>query len=131
MHGAHLALHGKKALIVDDDMRNIFALSTVLHDQGMHMVSANNGREAIRLVKEEPGIDIVLMDIMMPEMDGIATMKEIRKLPRGKNLPIVAVTAKAMKGDREKCLEAGASDYLAKPVNTEQLLSALRMWLHR
>jgi signal transduction histidine kinase/HAMP domain-containing protein/DNA-binding response OmpR family regulator len=131
LHNSSRVLEGKKALIVDDDMRNIFALSTVLHDQGMNMVSANNGREAIRLVKEEPGIDIVLMDIMMPEMDGITTMQEIRKLPEKKDLPIIAVTAKAMKGDREKCIRAGAWDYLSKPVDTIHLLAVLRGWLHR
>jgi CheY-like chemotaxis protein len=103
----------------------------VLHDQGMQMVSANNGREAIRLVKEDKTIDIVLMDIMMPEMDGMTTMREIRKLPLGKELPIIAVTAKAMKGDREKCIEAGAWDYLSKPVDTVHLLAVLRGWLHR
>jgi CheY-like chemotaxis protein len=131
LHNSSRVLEGKKALIVDDDMRNIFALSTVLHDQGMEMVSANNGREAIRLVKEQPGIDIVLMDIMMPEMDGITTMQEIRKLPEKKDLPIIAVTAKAMKGDREKCIRAGAWDYLSKPVDTVHLLAVLRGWLHR
>jgi CheY-like chemotaxis protein len=131
LHNSSRVLEGKKALVVDDDMRNIFALSTVLHDQGMHMVSANNGREAIRLVKEEAGIDIVLMDIMMPEMDGITTMQEIRKLPEKKDLPIIAVTAKAMKGDREKCIRAGAWDYLSKPVDTVHLLAVLRGWLHR
>ena len=119
VHGAHLALHGKKALIVDDDMRNIFALATVLDNEGMVIVSADNGREAIRLVESDPSIDIVLMDIMMPEMDGIATMQEIRKLPRGRELPMVAVTAKAMKGDRAEVhrgrrlglpLQAGRSD---------------------
>jgi CheY-like chemotaxis protein len=131
LHNSSRVLEGRKVLIVDDDMRNIFALSTVLHDQGMKMVSANNGREAIRLVKEEPEIDIVLMDIMMPEMDGITTIKEIRKLPRGGELPIIAVTAKAMKGDREKCIAAGAWDYLSKPVDRQHLLSVLRGWLHR
>jgi CheY-like chemotaxis protein len=131
LHNSSRVLEGKKALVVDDDMRNIFALSTVLHDQGMNMVSANNGREAIRLVKEEAGIDIVLMDIMMPEMDGITTMQEIRKLPEKKDLPIIAVTAKAMKGDREKCIRAGAWDYLSKPVDTVHLLAVLRGWLHR
>jgi CheY-like chemotaxis protein len=124
-------LEHKKALVVDDDMRNIFALSTVLHDQGMEMVSANTGREAIRLVQDDPSIDIVLMDIMMPEMDGMTTMQEIRKLPRGKDLPIIAVTAKAMKGDREKCIEAGAWDYLSKPVDAIHLLAVLKGWLHR
>ena len=97
----------------------------------MDIVWADNGREAINRVASDPQIQVVLMDIMMPEMDGMATMKEIRKLPQGKNLPMIAVTAKAMKGDREKCLQAGASDYIAKPVNTDQLLSLLRVWLYR
>jgi CheY-like chemotaxis protein len=131
LHSSSRLLEGKKVLIVDDDMRNIFALSTVLHDQGMKMVSANNGREAIRMVTEEPSIDIVLMDIMMPEMDGIATIQEIRKRPEHKELPIIAVTAKAMKGDREKCIQAGAWDYLSKPVDMVHLLAVLRGWLHR
>jgi len=129
--GAHRALAGKKALIVDDDMRNIFALATVLDNEGMVIVSAGNGREAIRLVEADPAIDIVLMDIMMPEMDGMETMREIRKLPRGRDLPMVAVTAKAMKGDRQKCIEAGAWDYLSKPVDPMHLLAALRGWLCR
>ncbi len=124
-------LRGRKALIVDDDMRNIFALATVLDEEGMIIVSADNGREAIRLVQEDPTIDIVLMDIMMPEMDGIATMQEIRKLPRGRELPMVAVTAKAMKGDRQKCIEAGAWDYISKPVDPRHLMSVLRGWLCR
>ena len=131
LHNSSRVLEGRKVLIVDDDMRNIFALSTVLHDQGMRMSSASNGREAIRLVKEDPSIDIVLMDIMMPEMDGITTMQEIRKIPEKKDLPIIAVTAKAMKGDREKCIEAGAWDYLSKPVDTVHLMAVLRGWLHR
>ena len=97
----------------------------------MVIVSADNGRDAIEILKEQPNIDIVLMDIMMPEMDGIATMREIRKISKLKTLPIIAVTAKAMKGDREKCIEAGAWDYLSKPVDTEQLLAVLRAWLHR
>jgi len=128
---AQNGLTGKKALIVDDDMRNIFALATVLDEVGMIIVSADNGREAIRLVEADPEIDIVLMDIMMPEMDGIMTMKEIRKLPRGRELPMVAVTAKAMKGDRQKCIEAGAWDYLSKPVDPMNLLAVLRGWLCR
>ncbi|CAN7672669.1 HAMP domain-containing protein [Variovorax sp. LjRoot290] len=122
-------LAGRKVLIVDDDMRNIFALATILDAQGMLIVSAENGRDAIRLVQEDAGIDIVLMDIMMPEMDGMQTMRELRRLPRGKQLPLVAVTAKAMKGDREKCIEAGAWDYLSKPVDTTYLLAVLRGWL--
>jgi HAMP domain-containing protein/CheY-like chemotaxis protein/signal transduction histidine kinase len=124
-------LHGRKALLVDDDARNIFALSSVLERRGMDVLTATTGREAISLLQVDPGISIVLMDIMMPEMDGYETMQAIRSDPSLRRLPIIALTAKAMKGDRERCLEAGASDYLAKPVNTEQLLSALRIWLHR
>jgi CheY-like chemotaxis protein len=124
-------LAGKRVLIVDDDMRNIFALATVLEEHSMDIVWADNGREAINRVASDPQIQVVLMDIMMPEMDGMATMKEIRKLPAGKSLPMIAVTAKAMKGDREKCIEAGAWDYLSKPVNTQDLLSVLRAWLHQ
>jgi CheY-like chemotaxis protein len=125
------SLAGRKVLIVDDDMRNIFALSTILEEHDMAIVSADNGRDAIRRLHDHPGVEIVLMDIMMPEMDGMETMREIRKLPQFKQLPIVAVTAKAMKGDREKCIEAGAWDYLSKPVDPEQLLAVLRAWLHR
>ncbi|WP_444813288.1 HAMP domain-containing protein [Variovorax saccharolyticus] len=126
---AACSLAGRKVLIVDDDMRNIFALATVLDQQGMVILSAENGRDAIRLVQEDEGIDIVLMDIMMPEMDGMQTMRELRRLPRGRQLPLVAVTAKAMKGDREKCIEAGAWDYLSKPVDTAYLLVVMRGWL--
>jgi CheY-like chemotaxis protein len=124
-------LVGRTALLVDDDARNIFALSSVLERRGMKVLTATTGREAIELVEATPDLAIVLMDIMMPEMDGYQTMEVIRQSPAFRRLPIIALTAKAMKGDREKCLEAGASDYLAKPVNTEQLLAALRMWLHR
>jgi CheY-like chemotaxis protein len=124
-------LVGRTVLLVDDDARNIFALSSVLERRGMRVLTATTGSEAIELVESTPDLAIVLMDIMMPEMDGYQTIEGIRKDPAFRRLPIVALTAKAMKGDREKCLEAGASDYLAKPVNTEQLLSALRMWLHR
>ncbi|MDQ2082221.1 HAMP domain-containing protein [Xanthobacteraceae bacterium Astr-EGSB] len=124
-------LVGRTVLLVDDDARNIFALSSVLERRGMRVLTATTGREAIQLVNSTSDLAIVLMDIMMPEMDGYQTMTEIRNDGRFRRLPIIALTAKAMKGDREKCLEAGASDYLAKPVNTEQLLSALRMWLHR
>jgi CheY-like chemotaxis protein len=122
-------LRGKKVLIVDDDIRNIFALTSILERYDMVTVSAETGRDAINLLQASPDIDIVLMDIMMPEMDGIDTMRAIRKISRFKNLPIVAVTAKAMKGDREKCIEAGAWDYLSKPVDSEQMLAALRAWL--
>jgi len=131
LHSSQRVLERKRALLVDDDMRNIFALATVLDEEGMEVVSANNGREAIDIVRRDAHIDIVLMDIMMPEMDGITTIKEIRKLERGSDLPIIAVTAKAMKGDREKCIEAGAWDYLSKPVDRLHLLSVLRGWLHR
>jgi len=131
LHSSDEDLVGKTVLLVDDDARNIFALSSVLERRGMHVLSATTGNEAIELLNATPGLAIVLMDIMMPEMDGYQTMQVIREKPEFRRLPIIALTAKAMKGDREKCLEAGASDYLAKPVNTEQLLSALRMWLHR
>ncbi|MBV8794533.1 MAG: response regulator, partial [Hyphomicrobiales bacterium] len=124
-------LHGRKALLVDDDARNIFALSSVLERRGMQVLTATTGREAISILEADRGISIALMDIMMPEMDGYETIQAIRADPSLRRLPIIALTAKAMKGDREKCLEVGASDYLAKPVNTEQLLSALRIWLHR
>ncbi len=131
LHRSDDALVGKRVLVVDDDVRNIFALSSVLERRGMTVLTAGTGREAIATLESTPDMAIVLMDIMMPEMDGYETMQVIRQNASFRRLPIIALTAKAMKGDREKCLEAGASEYLAKPVNTEQLLSALRMWLHR
>ncbi|HTI88874.1 MAG TPA: response regulator, partial [Alphaproteobacteria bacterium] len=131
LHNSDEDLVGRTILLVDDDARNIFALGSVLERRGMNVLTATTGREAIELIESTPEIGIVLMDIMMPEMDGYQTMQAIRVDPAFRRLPIIALTAKAMKGDREKCLEAGASDYLAKPVNTDQLLSALRMWLHR
>ncbi len=131
LHRSDDALVDRKVLVVDDDVRNIFALSSVLERRGMTVLTAGTGREAIAILEATPDLTLVLMDIMMPEMDGYETMQVIRQNPAFRRLPIIALTAKAMKGDREKCLEAGASDYLAKPVNTEQLLSALRMWLHR
>jgi HAMP domain-containing protein/CheY-like chemotaxis protein/signal transduction histidine kinase len=131
LHHSDDALVGKKVLVVDDDVRNIFALSSVLERRGMDVITAGTGREAIAKLDSTPDVAIVLMDIMMPEMDGYETMRVIRQNVSLQRLPIIALTAKAMKGDREKCLEAGASEYLAKPVNTEQLLSSLRMWLHR
>ena len=118
-------------LVVDDDVRNIFALTGLLERHTMQVLSASNGREAISKLEQTPDVALVLMDIMMPEMDGYQTMRSIRENPKHKLLPMIALTAKAMKGDREKCLEAGASDYIAKPVNTEQLLSLMRVWLHR
>jgi CheY-like chemotaxis protein len=123
------ALLDKKILVVDDDVRNIFALTSLLERHGMRVASAETGREAIGLLRQDHDVDAVLMDIMMPEMDGYETMRVIRENPRHRLLPILALTAKAMKGDREKCLEAGASDYIAKPINTEELLALLRIWL--
>ena len=131
LHRSDDALAGRKVLVVDDDVRNIFALSSVLERRGMTVLSAGTGREAIETIESTPDLAIVLMDIMMPEMDGYETMQVIRQNSAMRRLPIIALTAKAMKGDRERCLEAGASEYLAKPVNTDQLLSALRVWLHR
>jgi HAMP domain-containing protein/CheY-like chemotaxis protein/signal transduction histidine kinase len=131
LHQSDEILSGKKALVVDDDIRNIFALTSLLERHNMNVISADNGRAAIELLAEDRDVDIVLMDIMMPEMDGYETMRSIRQNPWLRLLPMIALTAKAMKGDREKCLQAGASDYIAKPVNTDQLLSLMRVWMHR
>ena len=131
LHRSDDDLVGKRVLVVDDDVRNIFTLSSVLERRGMKVVSAATGQEAIATLESSSDVAIVLMDIMMPGMDGYETMQVIRRNSKYRRLPIIALTAKAMKGDREKCLEAGASDYLAKPVNAEQLLSTLRIWLHR
>jgi CheY-like chemotaxis protein len=131
LHGSNDVLRGRKVLVVDDDARNIFALTTVLENQDMEVLSATNGHQAIELIRSVPDLGVVMMDIMMPEMDGYQTMRQIRTYPEFRTLPILALTAKAMKGDREKCLQAGASDYIAKPVNTDQLLSLLRVWLYR
>jgi CheY-like chemotaxis protein len=131
LHQTDEALAAKKVLVVDDDVRNIFALTGLLERHSMQVLAASNGREAISSLEKTPDVAIVLMDIMMPEMDGYETMRVIRRNSKHKLLPMIALTAKAMKGDREKCLEAGASDYIAKPVDTEQLLSLMRVWLHR
>jgi HAMP domain-containing protein/CheY-like chemotaxis protein/signal transduction histidine kinase len=131
LHRSDEVLRARKVLVVDDDARNIFALTSLLENHGMEVSSATNGRQAIEILQSATDVSAVLMDIMMPEMDGYATMREIRRESRFQTLPILALTAKAMKGDREKCLEAGASDYIAKPVNTDQLLSLLRLWLYR
>jgi CheY-like chemotaxis protein len=131
LHDSTHVLKDKRVMIVDDDVRNIFALSSLLEDQGMAVVSHDNGRDAIRHLQAQPDIDVVLMDIMMPELDGVDTIREIRKIPACRELPIIAVTAKAMKGDREKCMEAGAWDYLSKPVDTELMVGVLRAWLSR
>jgi CheY-like chemotaxis protein len=124
-------LEGKTVLIVDDDIRNIFALTAALEQHGLRILSAENGRTALEILGAESKIDMVLMDIMMPEMDGYETTRAIRQQPQFKALPIIALTAKAMKGDREKCLAAGTSDYVAKPVNMDQLLSLMRVWLYK
>jgi hypothetical protein len=131
LHETATVLAGKKVLIVDDDIRNIFAMTSVLEPYKMQIASAETGKAAIELLQQNPDMEVVLMDIMMPDMDGYDTMRAIRKLAKFRSLPIIALTAKAMKGDREKCIEAGASDYIAKPVDTEQLLSLLRVWLYR
>jgi CheY-like chemotaxis protein len=124
-------LAGKRVLVVDDDVRNIFALTSLLERYKMRVIFADNGRAAIRTLQETPDIDIVLMDIMMPEMDGHDTTRAIRKIDQFKSLPIIALTARAMKGDREKCIEAGASDYIPKPVAPDQLLVQLCEWTQR
>jgi CheY-like chemotaxis protein len=130
LHQHDPALAGRKALIVDDDIRNIFALTSVLEQHDVEVFYAENGRDGLTML-ETSGVDVVLMDVMMPEMDGYEAMRRIREEKRFRDLPIIALTAKAMKGDREKCIEAGASDYVTKPVDTDQLISLLRVWLSR
>jgi CheY-like chemotaxis protein len=122
-------LAGKKVLIVDDDVRNLFALTSLLERQRMRVISAENGSDGILTLQQNPDVDVVLMDVMMPGIDGYETTRLIRQQPAFAALPIVSLTAKAMKGDRDKSLAAGASDYITKPVDTEQLLSLLRVWL--
>jgi CheY-like chemotaxis protein len=131
LHRAEVVLAGRKVLVVDDDIRNIFAMTTILEPFQMNVLSAETGREAIDALQNTPDVDVVLMDIMMPDMDGYDTMRAIRRSAKFRALPIIALTAKAMKGDREKCIEAGASDYISKPVDSQQLLGLLRLWLHR
>jgi len=131
LHDADAVIAGKKVLIVDDDVRNIFSLTSVLEDHGMSVRFAENGKDALEALKEDPDVDAILMDVMMPEMDGYETTRAIREMNEFKSLPIIALTAKAMKGDREKCIAAGASDYITKPVDNEQLLSLLRVWLYK
>jgi signal transduction histidine kinase/DNA-binding response OmpR family regulator/HAMP domain-containing protein len=131
LHDADAVLSGKTVLIVDDDIRNIFAMTSLLEPHKMQILSAETGRGAIEILQAQPEVDVVLMDIMMPDMDGYDTMRAVRKLAKFRALPIIALTAKAMKGDREKCIEAGASDYISKPVDSEQLLALLRVWLYR
>jgi CheY-like chemotaxis protein len=131
LHNTDAVFAGKRVLIVDDDVRNIFSLTSMLEEHGMQVSFAENGKDAIAKLKERSDFDIVLMDIMMPEMDGYETTRAIREIPQLRSLPIIALTAKAMKGDREKTIAAGASDYITKPVDTEQLLSLMRVWLYR
>jgi signal transduction histidine kinase/CheY-like chemotaxis protein len=131
LHRGDTAFEGKKILIVDDDVRNVFALTSVLESRGMEVLFAENGKEGLEVLKRNEDIDLVLMDIMMPEMDGYETMKQLRKLRKFERLPVISLTAKAMPGDREKSITAGASDYITKPVDTEQLLSLMRVWLYR
>jgi CheY-like chemotaxis protein len=131
LHEPGAVLAGKKVLVVDDDIRNIFAMTSILEPFNVNVVSAETGKAAIDILQGASDIDLVLMDIMMPQMDGFDTMRAIRKLAKFRSLPIIALTAKAMKGDREKCIEAGASDYISKPVDTNQLLALLRVWLYR
>ncbi len=122
-------LHGRKVLVIDDDIRNVFALTSTLEQRGMKVVFAENGREGIERLHQHPNTDLVLLDIMMPEMDGYETARAIRAMPRFEQLPIISLTAKAMKGDREKAIAAGASDYITKPVDVDHLLSMMRVWL--
>jgi CheY-like chemotaxis protein len=131
LHKTEEVLRNKKVLVVDDDIRNIYSLTNALEEEGMQCITAENGKIAVQLLKDKPSIDMVLMDIMMPEMDGYEATKVIRSIDQFSKLPIIALTAKAMKGDREKSLNAGMSDYIAKPVNIEQLLSLMRVWLYR
>jgi CheY-like chemotaxis protein len=131
LHNADAVFEGKKVLIVDDDVRNVFALASVFEGRGMDVLFAENGREGLATLQANPDVDLVLMDIMMPEMDGYETTRAVRELPEFKALPIVALTAKAMKGDREKSIASGASDYITKPVDVDQLLSLMRVWLYQ
>jgi CheY-like chemotaxis protein len=121
--------NGKKVLLVDDDMRNVFVLSNILEDNKMKVIPAVNGKDALDELRKNPDTNIILMDIMMPEMDGYEAMRQMRNEPQFATLPIIALTAKAMKDDRQKCIEAGASDYITKPVDINKLLSLMRVWL--
>ena len=130
LHGVSEVFKNKKVLIVDDDVRNVFALASVLESSGMEVLFAENGRDGIETLRANPDVDLVLMDIMMPEMDGYETMQAVRQMPEFRQLPIISLTAKAMKGDRERSIASGASDYITKPVDTDQLMSLMRVWLY-
>lgn len=131
LHDKEAIFHSKKILLVDDDMRNVFALSKILQERGMEVIKSENGKNALSMLDVHPGIDLVLMDIMMPEMDGYEAMKRIRTQIKFRNLPIIALTAKAMKDDKQKCIDAGANDYITKPIDVERLLSLMRVWLSK
>jgi CheY-like chemotaxis protein len=131
LHNADAVFEGKRVLVVDDDVRNVFALASVLEHRGMEVLFAENGRDGLQMLQENPNVDLVLMDIMMPEMDGYETTRAVREMPEFQKLPIIALTAKAMKGDREKSIASGASDYITKPVDVDQLLSLMRVWLYQ
>jgi CheY-like chemotaxis protein len=130
LHDKEGVLQGKQVLLVDDDMRNVYALLSVLRGKGMDVMVGENGKEALKVLAKTPNVDLVLMDIMMPELDGYETMRQIREQAQFKDLPIIALTAKAMRGDRRRCIEAGANDYLSKPIDVDKLLSLLRVWLY-
>ena len=130
MHSLKEVLEGKKVLIADDDVRNIFSITKTLELHGMEVISAIDGKDALRQMEDHKDVSVVLMDIMMPEMDGYETIRQLRRNPAYRKLPVIAITAKAMTGDREKCIEAGASDYISKPIDVDQLLSLLRVWLY-
>jgi len=131
LYDKEAVFHSKKILLVDDDMRNVFALSKILKERGMEIIKAENGKNALDMLDKHTDIDLVLMDIMMPEMDGYEAMKRIRSQVKYKNLPVIALTAKAMKDDKQKCIDAGANEYIAKPVDVERLLSLMRVWLSK
>jgi CheY-like chemotaxis protein len=131
LHNSEIIFKNKKILLVDDDMRNIFALSKILKKKGMHIFRAENGKIAIDILKKNTDIDIILLDVMMPIMDGYKTAKKIREIKEIKNIPIISLTAKAMKEDRQKCIDSGSNDYITKPLDIEKLLSLIRVWLHK
>ena len=131
LYSTDVLFKGRRVLIVDDDVRNVFALTSALESRGIEVLYAENGRDSLSVLAENPDVDLVLMDIMMPEMDGYETMTALRQMPQFRRLPVIALTAKAMEEDREQSVAAGASDYITKPVDIDQLLSLMQVWLHR